>query len=401
MTVSNSIASSRHRLQPLRVMPNRVAVVRFLVCLLLAAWLMLPAESASERWDRPSPAVPCGVDAAAAMARILGETVEETAIAEAAADYRAPASMSLLDVAHEFQLLTDREPTAYEASFDELLWLDRPLLMHLAESGCSSCGGEGHVVAVERLTADWAIVVHTDRTELVGALELRKEYAGHALLPRPPAGAGDAPAIACDSYVAELGNILAGERRPCRVAVRNVGRATLNISRIDSSDSVACSHAPAELGPGEVDWLDLIVCPSHRFDRAFDTRTFFVHIHSNDSVRPRTTVALRCTVVEPVIPETPIVYFPRVSRSNPSSRTISLECRPPAKLLGAAASQPAVAVAVEQTGETLSSTRYALHITVQGDRLEPGIIQVPIALQLDGVASRGAELIARVRVSPD
>jgi hypothetical protein len=58
-------------------------------------------------------------------------------------------------------------------------------------------------------------------------------------------------------------------------------------------------------------------------------------------------------------------------------------------------------VQVEETGTTLSSTRYQLRITVNGESLKPGLVEIPIALQLKGVASEGAELIARIRVWPD
>ena len=336
------------------------------------------------------------------MARILGEEVEAAMIEQIAADYSRPNTMSLLDVAREVHIVVGTKPEVVEASFEDILSLDGPHIIHTTEGGCSDCPEGGHVVAVERLAGEWAIIVQADATRLMSASQLRRTYGGHAVLFLQRAlSAPKGPRLALDSYVLDIANITAGARRSFRLALRNRGTATLHITRVEVGDSLSCSHAPSELGPGDVDWLDLTICPSHRLDRLFDTRTFFVQIHSDDPIRPRTSVAVRCTVVEPVIVSSPVVYFPRVTASQRGERTISLECRLPVELAGAVPSDPAVTVEIEETGETLSGTHYQLRLTVRGETLEPGVVEIPIALQLDGVASEGAALIARVRVWPD
>jgi len=373
---------------------RRVACLRVLVLAGVALAISTALEAAAQ--------LPCGVDAVVGMTRILGKTVQEATIEEISADYSPPNTMSLLDVARELQIIGGTKPDVVEASFQELLWLDRPHVIHTSEGGCSECPEGGHVVAVERLAGEWAIIVQADGTQLTSAEQLRSSYGGHAVLFLWDAYSGPrGPRLAFDSYVLDTGNITAGEARYCRLAVRNAGSATLEISRIEAGDSLSCSHTPSELGPAHVDYLDLTILPSHRLDRAFDTRTFFAHVHSNDPVRPRTTVALRCTVVEPVIVKSPVVYFPRVSATTPGERTIPLECRHPVKLLGAVPSDSAVAVAIDETGETLSGTHYQLRLSVDVETLQPGVVEIPIALQLEGVSSEGAELIARVRVWSD
>ncbi len=379
---------------------SRHVLARALLPLLIVLCDVLAVHAAGHAEQADLSSLPCGVDAVVAMAQILDERTDLATIEEMTADY-AQDRMTLLDVARELHVLTDTKPQALEACFAELLWLDRPHIIHLVPLGCPDCPEEGHVLAVERVTGDWAIVVHAYGTQLIGAEELRREYAGHALLAGPIVGPDNAPAIAWDSYVAELGNILAGQRRPCRLIVRNRGPAPLAISRVEPEPPVECLGASIQLAPSEEGEIELTICPRHRLDRAFDTRTYFVHVYSNDPIRPRTSVALRCTAVEPVIVKSPVVYFPRVTRSQPAERSIFVECRPPVELVSAIPSDSAVTAEVQEVGSTLSTTQYQLRLTVRSESLQPGVLQIPIALQLKGLESEGAELIARVRVWPE
>ncbi|UCC68515.1 MAG: DUF1573 domain-containing protein [Armatimonadota bacterium] len=354
-------------------------------------------------WAEDTHDLPCGVEAVVGMARIMGQEIDEGTIEELAGHYPPPNSMSLLDVTRELNARLGVKSQVWRASWSELLGLDQPHVVHLlGTSGCSDCPGGGHVVAVERLSGQWATIVQHDGPKLISAEQLRHEYGGDAvLLTELPFAGPVGPRLVFDSYVSDLGNILAGQPRPCRLTLRNQGTAPLRISRVEAKGSVECLGATAALAPGEVGEIELSICPRHRLDRPSDTRTFFVHVRSNDPIRPRTSVALRCTVVEAVIVKSPVVYFPRVTATQSGERTIALECRPPVKLLNATPSHPAVTVEIEETGETLSGTHYQLRLTVRGETLQPGIVEIPIALQLEGVESEGAELIARVRVWPD
>ncbi len=384
---------------------RRLACLRLLVlasvALTTCASVRADAQGEDRRLANRRP-LPCGVDAVVGLTRILGKIVQEVTIEEISADYSPPNSMSLLDVAREVHIIVGTKPEVVEASFQEILSLDRPHIIHTTEGGCSECPEGGHVVAVERLAGEWAIIVQADGTRLTSAEQLRSSYGGHAVAFLEGAfSAPKGPRLSVDSYVADLGSMTAGEARPSRLTLRNQGTAPLHISRVDTEGSVACLEATIQLAPAEVGEIELSICPRHRLDRASDTRTYFVHIYSNDPIRPRTSVALRCTVVEPVIVNSPVVYFPRVTPSQPGERTIFLQCRPPVELAAAVPSHPAVTVQVEETGKSLSSTNYQLRISVEGHLLRPGIVQLPIGLHLKGVESEGAELIARVRVWPE
>jgi len=97
----------------------------------------------------------------------------------------------------------------------------------------------------------------------------------------------------------------------------------------------------------------------------------------------------------------PVVYFPRVTPSLPGERIVSIECRPPVRLVAAVSEHPQVVTALTESGRGLSSTQYQLRITVSAEGLQPGVTELPIQLRLHGAESEGAKLIARVRVWPD
>jgi hypothetical protein len=336
------------------------------------------------------------------MARILGAAVDEGTVEQIVADHPAPGLMSLLDVAGELHALTGMGTEVWEVTLGELAWLDYPHIIHVQTSGCTECQQGGHVVAVERLAGEWAIIETVEGTQLISADRVRDAYGGHAVLAAQPGERlARAPRIALDSYVSDMGTVTAGTERHCRLTVRNVGAEVARIRRVEAGGDVGCLRAPTELEPGEAGDIELSVCPRHRLDRKSETRTYFVHILSNDRIRPRTSAAVRCAIDEPVVLTSNVVYFPRVRAGEPGRRRVNVECRPPVELLEALSSHPSVAAEVTETGREISATHYAIDVEVKSGSLELGVVQLPISLRLRGVESEGAEIIARVRVYSD
>jgi hypothetical protein len=344
--------------------------------------------------------VPCGVDAVAGMAQILDEPLPDHAARAMAGQYRT-APMRLLEVVGEIRAATGRELTGVQASFDELLWLDRPVIMHLWASDCATCPeGLGHALAIERLTGEWAISAAASGTRFEPVRQLRAEYAGDALVLGFGEPTSRGAAIAFDSYVMDMGNIPAGQPRRCRLTVRNGGSAPLAIQGAEADGDIQVIQVPKQLAPRKAADLEMAVCPSHTLGRGSETRTSFLYVHSNDSLRPRASVAVRYTVVEPVLVSSPVVYFPRVTPSERGERAIFIECLSPVRLVGAAPAAAALGAEFAETGSTPWRTRYELRLTVDGKLLRPGLCQIPVALDLDGVGAKGAELLVRVRVWP-
>lgn len=368
--------------------------------LAVSAMVAICSLSVADSSGSATPNVPCGVDAVVGSLHILDKPVDQTAVGDLSTFYQSPKSMSLLDVSQVLQTLAGCKAKAWELSYTELQSLDQPFVVHLTGSGCSECPGGGHVIAVERLAGEWAIQDGVAGASLQSSRLLQDSFGGHAVLFSAPfTGSSVGPRLTVDSYVSDLGPVSAGQRHPCRITIRNAGTEPLTGLKVECDPGLSCLEAPAQLTPGEAGEIALALHPAHRLDMPFDTRTYFLRIRSNDAVRPRTSAALRCTSVDSVVTQSPIVYFPRVRPGNSATRTVTVECRPPVELLGATGATPAVSAEVRETGRSVSGIRYAVEITARGDGLSPGLVEVPVRLTLKGADSAGAELTARLRVS--
>jgi len=238
---------------------TRQPVCWLLLIVGLLAAAAFPGGSVALAAAHTSEALPCGVDAVVGMARILGQETDAATVAELAADYAAPRLMSVLEVAREVHALTGVKPQVVEASFDELMWLDRPHIVHLTSEECSECPGQGHAVAVERFAGEWAVTVGADGTHLLSASQLRRCYGGHAVMVMGPV----APALAFDSYLVVLPNVVAGLSRVCRVGLRNVGDGMLSIgSSATASQERWPRGIPGRLNSPSVPpivWISLLI----------------------------------------------------------------------------------------------------------------------------------------------
>jgi hypothetical protein len=345
----------------------------------------------------------CGLSALVGVSRIFALDLGENEIDVLASEYPATDAMTLLEVRQELQVLAERRPYVIEATYEELLMLDVPVVAHLVGRGsCADCGDGGHTVAIDRLGGDWAIAVDEDGTHLIPVGELRDLYAGHAItLAEPTCPSPTGPRLTVDTCVGDIGMSMAGRVLPHSIVVRNDGGDPLHLDRVVAGDAVRVLGFPSELAPGQSGLIRLAICPAHRLDRPSEVQTYFIHVYSDDVVRPRSSLALRSIVVQPVRPESPVIYFPSVTPGEPAERTVAIECRRPVELLDAIPSHEALGAEIRQTRADGFITEYEMRLSVRADALTPGVSELPVALRLKGAASQGADLIARVRVWPD